>query len=143
VITKESVDQKITPTFAISEDGVRVVFPELSFSSPVVRVVQKPRAADTDPSPTVAPTVAPTTVVTPTTTTLPAKSVKRGKTVTLSRILRPAGSGKVTWRVTGGCKITGSKLVTPSKKATCRLTLRQAKTKSQPSSTRVAIVKVT
>jgi hypothetical protein len=139
VITKESVDQKVTPTFTISDDGVRVVFPELSFSSPVVRVVQKPRATDS----TTSSTASPTTVVTPTTTTLPTKSVKRGKTVRLSTILRPVGPGKVSWRSTGGCKVVGSKLVTPSKKATCRLTLRQAKTKSQPSSTRVAIVKVT
>ena len=59
----------------------------------------------------------------------------------LTGFVRSVSSGKKTWSESGPCSIRGTRLVTPSKKSTCVITLRVAKTKKYPAmSTRVTIV---
>lgn len=67
-----------------------------------------------------------TSVATPATSSGSAtKSLKRGRSASLRALLRPAGGGKVTYRSTGGCRVVGSRLIAPSRSASCRLTLTQ------------------
>ena len=59
----------------------------------------------------------------------------------LTGFVRSVSTGKRTWSESGPCSIKGTRLVTPSKKSTCVITLRVAKTKKYPAmSTRVTIV---
>ncbi len=59
----------------------------------------------------------------------------------LTGFVRSVSSGKKTWSELGPCSIRSTRLVTPSKKSTCVITLRVAKTKKYPAmSTRVTIV---
>jgi subtilisin family serine protease len=59
----------------------------------------------------------------------------------LTGFVRSVSSGKKTWSESGPCSIRSTRLVTPSKKSTCVITLRVAKTKKYPAmSTRVTIV---
>ena len=59
----------------------------------------------------------------------------------LTGFVRSVSTGKRTWSESGPCSIKGTRLVAPSKKGTCVITLRVAKTKKYPAmSTRVTIV---
>lgn len=133
-IEKAGSTQSVTSTFQIVDAGVRVVFPKINYSAPTLRVSTVPETADTTTT-TAAPAA-------PTTTVAPGKTLKRGSSVTLTSLLKPVGRGKATWKVTGGCKVSKSKLVAPKKAGTCVLTLRQAKSGSTPASTRTVQIKI-
>jgi len=129
-ITKNDVSTEATPTFVIGELGVRVKFPQISYSAPVLAVGQAPATAATT-----------TTAVAATTTTTPAvvavtKTLRKGASSSLTSLIRPSGKGKATWRATGGCRVSGTKLIAPTKAGKCTLTLSQAKYLKTPASRR-------
>ena len=64
---------------------------------------------------------------------------KKSKTL-LTGIVRSVSTGKRTWSESGPCSIQTSRLVAPTKRGTCVVTLKVAKTKKYPAmSTRVTI----
>ena len=137
-ITKDDVSTLATPTFVIGDLGVRVKLPQISYSAPVLAVGQ-----------TGAITATPTTVAatTTTTTTAPKAAVvtttlRKGASSSLTTLIRPIGKGKATWRATGGCRISGTKLVAPTKASKCTLTLSQAKLLKTPASKRTISISV-
>jgi hypothetical protein len=140
-VTKGSVENEVTADFIITTDGVKVKFPKISYSAPVVQVKQKPEVEATTTT-----TPVPTTVVTVPTTAAPkvvtTKSVKRGKSVSLTSLLKPIGKGKQTWSASGGCTIRGKNLVAPKKAAKCKVTLKQAKSGKTKASSRSITVRV-
>ena len=150
-VTKGSSETEVTADFIITDDGVKVKFPKISYSAPVLQVRQKPAVAST---PTTAPASAVTTTiptVVSTVVTVPVtaapmvvvtKSVKRGKTVSLTSLLKPIGKGKQTWSSSAGCKVNGKNLVAPKKAAKCKVTLKQAKSGKTKASSRSISVKV-
>lgn len=148
-IEKQGTTQSVTSTFQITDAGVRIVFPKINYSAPTMRVSTVPETADTTTTTAAATTttVAATTTTaapaTTTTTVAPAKTLKRGKSASLTSFLKLVGRGKATWKVTGGCKVSGSRLIAPKKAGTCVLTLRQAKSGSTPASTRTMRIKIT
>lgn len=122
-ITKNDVSTEATPTFIIGELGVRVKFPQISYSAPVLAVGQAGATAAAATT---------TTAVAATTTTSPAlvavtKTLRKGASSSLTSLIRPSGKGKATWRATGGCRVSGTKLIAPTKAGKCTLTLSQAK----------------
>ena len=125
-ITKNDVSTEAIPTFVIGELGVRVKFPQISYSAPVLAVGQAPATATTTTT-----TPATTPAVVAVTTTL-----RKGASSSLTSLIRPSGKGKATWRATGGCRISGTKIVAPTKAGKCTLTLSQAKYLKTPASTR-------
>ena len=149
-VTKGTVENEVTADFIITADGVKVKFPKISYSAPVVQVKQKPAVAVTTTTAasttTTVPPVVETTVVTVPNTAAPAvvntKSVKRGKSVSLTSLLKPIGTGKQTWSSSGGCTIRGKTLVAPKKAARCKVTLKQAKSGKTKASSRSITVKV-
>jgi hypothetical protein len=56
------------------------------------------------------------------------KMLKRKKTVKLQTLLPPSKGYKATYKISGGCRITGTSLLTPNRKATCRLVMTQTRT---------------
>ena len=67
-------------------------------------------------------------------------SVARKSQTRLTTLMRTVSTGKKTWSESGPCSIKASRLVAPSKKGTCVITLKVAKTKKYPAmSTRVTI----
>ena len=134
-ITRGTAEEEVVPELVITDDGVKVKFSKISFSAPVIAVKKKP----------------PTSVVPKTTVTTPAvstpavvstKSLKRGKSVSLTSLLKPIGKGKQTWSSSGGCTIKGKNLVAPKKAARCKVTLKQAKSGKTKASSRSITVKV-
>jgi hypothetical protein len=67
-----------------------------------------------------------------------AKSLKRGRSAALRTLLRPAAGAKATYRSSGGCRVVGTRLVAPSRVATCRLVLTQV-SKGKRSTTSIVI----
>jgi|688.fasta_scaffold00857_47 hypothetical protein len=150
-VTKGTEENEVTADFIITDDGVKVKFPKISYSAPVVQVKQKAAVAvtTTTAAPAVTTSVPPTvetTVVTVPSTVAPVvvitKSVKRGKSLTLTSLLKPIGKGKQTWSSSGGCTIKGKNLVAPKKAARCKVTLKQAKSGKTKASSRSITVKV-
>jgi len=67
-------------------------------------------------------------------------SVARKSKTRLTSFMRTVSTGKRTWSESGPCSIKASQLVAPSKKGTCVISLKIAKTKKYPAmSTRVTI----
>jgi subtilisin family serine protease len=72
-------------------------------------------------------------------TVLKTAAAKKSKTL-LSTFVRTVSTGTKTWSESGPCAFKASRLVAPSKKGTCVITLKVAKTKKYPAmSTRVTI----
>ena len=72
-------------------------------------------------------------------TVLKTAVARKSKTL-LSTFVRTVSTGTKTWSESGPCAIKASRLVAPSKKGTCVITLKVAKTKKYPAmSTRVTI----
>lgn len=68
-------------------------------------------------------------------------TVKTRTNVSLSSIVTTPSKGKKTWKVTSGaCRISNARLVTPSKRGSCKLRLSTAKSGSYPAmSTTIAV----
>jgi hypothetical protein len=142
-VTKGSEEKEVSADFIITTDGVKVKFPKISYSAPIVQVKQKPEveATTTTTTPPVVTTMA-TVPGTAAPVAVTTKSVKRGKSVALTSLLKPIGKGKQTWSSSGGCTIKGKNLVAPKKVAKCKVTLKQAKSGTTKASSRSITVKV-
>jgi hypothetical protein len=125
-ITKDDVSTPATPTFVIGDLGVRVKFPRIDYSAPVLSVGQAPATATT---------TAPKAVVV-------TKTLRKGASSSLTSLIRPSGKGKATWRASGGCRISGAKLIAPAKAGKCTLSLSQAKYLKTPASKRTISITV-
>jgi len=55
-------------------------------------------------------------------------SAKRGQKLPLNSLITPLNGPKTTWRVTGGCSVRGTSVVTPNRAATCILHMTQVAT---------------
>jgi len=72
--------------------------------------------------------------------TVKATTVNRKSRTTLSKIVSAESKGKKTWSESGLCSIVSGKLVAPAKKATCKVTLKVAKSGGYPAmSTTVSV----
>jgi hypothetical protein len=133
-VTRGTTEEEVVPELVITDDGVKVKFPKISFSAPVIAVKNKPPTS----------VVPKTTVTTPAVTTpaVVTKTLRRGKSVSLTSLLKPIGKGKQTWSSSGGCKIKGKNLVAPKKAARCKVTLKQAKSGKTKATSRSITVKV-
>ncbi len=140
-VTKGTAEIEVTADFLITADGVKIKFPKISYSAPVVKVKQKPalQVTTTTTTPTTTAVTVPNTAAPVVVST---KSVKRGKSVLLTSLLKLIGTGKQTWSSTGGCTIKGKNLVAPNKAANCKVTLKQAKSGKTKASSRSITVKV-
>ena len=134
-ITKGDVSTEATPTFVISDLGVRVKFPQISYSAPVLAVGQAPATAATTTTAAATTTTAPKAVVV-------TKTVRKGASSSLTKLIALQGKGKATWRATGGCRIKGATLIAPAKAGKCTLTLSQAKYLKTPASKRTINITV-
>ena len=130
-ITKDDVSTPATPTFVIGDLGVRVKLARIDYSAPVLAVGQVGAISATATTTTTAPKAATVT-----------KTVRKGASSSLTSLIRPSGKGKATWRATGGCRISGTKLVAPAKAGKCTLTLSQAKLLKTPASKRTINITV-
>ena len=67
-------------------------------------------------------------------------TVKRSSRVSLTSIVAPVSRGRVTWRSSPSCRIVGTRLVTPNRRATCYLNVTVGRSgKIPPMSTRVKL----
>ena len=136
-ITKGTTEEEVVPELVITDDGVKVKFSKISFSAPVIAVKNKPTTSAAPK--TTGTTPAATPAATPAVVT---KTLRRGNSVSLSSLIKPVGTGKQTWSAAGGCVVKKTTLVAPKKKATCTVTLKQAKSGKTRASTRSITVKV-
>ncbi|MGA0862834.1 MAG: hypothetical protein ACO3RB_02985 [Ilumatobacteraceae bacterium] len=58
----------------------------------------------------------------------PFVKVKKGSSPRLTSIVKPGAKGKATWRASGACKVSGSKLTTPKRAVRCTLRVKAGKT---------------
>jgi len=137
-ITKDDVSVPATPTFVIGDLGVRVVLPRIDYSAPVLAVGQAPEGG----APSTATTVAATTTTTTAKAVVVTKTLRKGASSSLTSLIRPVGKGKATWRASGGCRISGAKLIAPAKAGKCTLSLSQAKYLKTPASKRTISITV-
>ena len=72
------------------------------------------------------------------------KMLQRKKTVKLQKLLPPSKGYKATYKISGGCRITGTSLQTPNRKATCRLVMTQTRTvkKTTKKSTKTMVISI-
>jgi len=131
-ITKDDVSTPATPTFVIGDLGVRVKFPRIDYSAPVLAVGQ---AGATTATPTTAAATTTTTTTAPKAVVV-TKTLRKGASSSLTKLIALKGKGKATWRATGGCRIKGATLIAPAKAGKCTLTLSQAKYLKTPASRR-------
>ena len=136
-ITKGTTEEEVVPELVITDDGVKVKFSKISFSAPVIAVKNKPATSAAPKTPGTTPAATP--AATPAVVT---KTLRRGNSVSLSSLIKPVGTGKQTWTAAGGCVVKKTTLVAPKKKATCTVTLKQAKSGKTRASTRSITVKV-
>ena len=67
-------------------------------------------------------------------------TVKKSSQVRLTSLVGPVSRGRVIWRSSPACRIVGTRLVTPNRRATCYLTVSVAKSGRTPAmSTRVKL----
>jgi hypothetical protein len=137
-ITKDDVSIPATPTFVIGDLGVRVKLPRIDYSAPVLAVGQAPEGG----APTTATTVAASTTTTTAKAVVVTKTLRNGASSSLTSLIRPIGKGKATWRASGGCRISGAKLIAPAKAGKCTLSLSQAKYLKTPASKRTISITV-
>lgn len=91
--------------------GIMIKVPTMTFSNPTYKVSSTLASSSTS-------------------TTSGSKAMKKGKKSSLTSLIKPTSGAKLKWSVSGGCKISGSKVVAPNKAATCKLTLKQTVTKT-------------
>jgi hypothetical protein len=139
-IARGTTEEEVVPELVITDDGVKVKFPKITFSAPVIAVKNKPATSVVPKTTATTPAVTTPAVTTP--VVVSTKSVKRGKSVSLTSLLKPIGKGKQTWSSSGGCTIKGKNLVAPKKAARCKVTLKQAKSGKTKASSRSITVKV-
>lgn len=146
-IKKADVETVVERSFTISDAGATIVFPSISYSSPVVKVTAVTGSGSQSANQVYSQLLAGAKVGSNTTTAVSAiksslKTVRKGSSTYLVTLIRTVGKGSPTWKATGLCKIARGKLVAPKKVATCTLTLNQRKYKTTPKRTIKITVKV-
>lgn len=108
--------QKVSPAVVEHDGGLRINLGVQHYSSPNPTIVFKSKNEIT------AVVVAPTATAAPGTSTS-TKTVRRSTQKSLTLLISLSKTGTKTYKVTGGCSISGKNLRTPSRKTTCKLTL--------------------
>jgi hypothetical protein len=141
-IKKSDVETVVERSFAISEEGVTIVFPTIGYSSPIVNVTAVSGTVSKSANQVYAQLLAGAKVGA-TSSSSTTRTVKRGSSTVLLLLIKTVGKGFPTWKTTGLCKISGGRFVAPKKATSCTLTLTQAKYKTTPKQTKKISVKVT
>lgn len=128
--------QTATPTVTKRDDGLLINLGVSHYSAPNPTVTFKVKGA-----------AVATTGSLPVTTPIPAAgasglTMKKSATKSLSSIISYGGSGRKTWRATGGCTIRSSRLVAPKTSSTCTVVLTVKNSKGRTVVTKRATVKV-
>jgi len=151
IATEDGQDTK--PTATVQDTGVLINLGLQHYSSPnpSVTFVAKGEAVNrtttmplTTPKPTASviasPVSVPSTVSAPAKVALPKMAKKATKALTSFISYKTAGAK--TWKVTGGCRIVGSKLRAPAKATTCKLTLTVRNSKKKLIATKSQSIRV-
>lgn len=133
-------------TFTISDIGVTITFPNLTYSSPEVFITGVAAVGGQNANQVYAALLAGKSA-TATTVAIPAvltgKTLKRGSTTLLTKLIKPIAGVKPLWKVTGGCRIVSGKVAALVKGKTCTLTLRQTNPKTKATTTKSLTISVT
>jgi hypothetical protein len=123
--------QKVSPTVVEQDGGLRINLGVQHYSAPNPTIIFKSK------------NVASTTQATQSSKiTTSSKSVRRNTQKSLASLISLSKAGTKTYKVTGGCKISGKNLRTPSRKTTCKLTLTVRNSKKKVLATKTVNVKV-
>jgi hypothetical protein len=147
-VKKAGVETVVDRTFTISDIGVTITFPNLTYSSPEVFVtaittttggsqnanqVYQALIAGTTTNPSSSTSTSKSSV----------KSLKKGSATVLSRLIAVTKGQTPSWSVKGtGCRISAGKLVAVTKGRTCTLTLKQRNAKTKVLTTKTLAIKV-
>ena len=132
--------QPTTPSVAVQEDGILINLGVQHYSAPNPSITITPKfTATTSTNSLPVSTVAPTTT---SSTPKLLRTLARRKTAPLSSFLTTTIKGTKSWRVTGGCSITQSRLRAPMKKTTCTLTLTVRNAKKKVVATKTAKIRI-
>lgn len=165
-IKKAGKETVLERSFVISDLGVTINFPSLTYSAPEVYVTDMSASGLTNANDaydallngttatttttaaattTTTTTAAPATTVAPVATTAPtpSKSLKKGSSTLLTKLLKPATGTTGKWSVKGACRVSGGKLIAVTKGKSCTLTLKQTNTKTKKTTTRTLAITVT
>ena len=126
--------QKVSPAVVEQDGGLRINLGVQHYSAPNPTIIFKSKnvATTTEASPV---TQAPKT-------TTAAKTVRRSTQKSLTSLISLSKTGTKTYKVTGGCSISGKNLRTPSRKTTCKLTLTVRNSKKKVLATKTVTIKV-
>jgi hypothetical protein len=146
-VKKAGVETVVDRTFAISDIGVTITFPNLTYSSPEVFVtaITSTTGGSQNANQVYQALIAGTATSNPTSSTPSSatKNLKKGSATVLSRLIAVTKGQTPTWSVKGtGCRISAGKLVAVTKGRTCTLTLKQRNTKTKVLTTKTLTIKV-
>ena len=146
-VKKAGVETVVDRTFSISDIGVTITFPNLTYSSPEVFVtaITSTTGGSQNANQVYQALIAGTMTSNPTSSTpsSTAKNLKKGSATVLSRLIAVTKGQTPTWSVKGtGCRISAGKLVAVTKGRTCTLTLKQRNTKTKVLTTKTLTIKV-
>ena len=145
-VKKDGVESVVDRSFTISDIGVTITFPSLTYSSPEVFITGVSTVGGQNANQVYAAllagkSVAVTTTVAP--AVLTGKILKRGSTVLLTKLIKPIAGIKSFWKVTGACRIVSGKLAAITKNKTCVLSLRQTNPKTKAVTSKTLKISVT
>lgn len=148
-VRKAGVETVVDRTFEINDTGVMITFPNLTYSSPEVYVtaITTTTGGSQNANQLYQALLAGTSTTsgsTAGTTTTGSKSLKKGTSTLLTKLISVTKGHTATWSVKGtGCKISGGKLVAVTKGKTCTLTRKQTNTKTKVTSSKSLTISVT
>jgi hypothetical protein len=124
--------QKVSPTVVEQDGGLRINLGVQHYSAPNPTIVFKSKNEAT------------AVVVTPAApaATNATKTVRRSTQKSLTSLISLSKTGTKTYKVTGGCSISGKNLRTPSRKTTCKLTLTVRNSKKKIVATKSQLIRV-
>lgn len=122
--------QKVSPTVVEQDGGLRINLGVQHYSAPNPTIIFK--------SKNVVTTATPTATIQATST----KTIRRSTQKSLTSLVSLSKTGTRTYKVTGGCSISGKNLRTPSRKTTCKLTLTVRNSKKRILATKTVTIKV-
>ena len=134
--------QTTTPSVTKRSDGLLINLGISHYSAPNPSVTFKVKGSavgGTGGLPSTSPVTVPKASTAPTTVI----KMKKSASVSLSTVIRHTGSGKKSWRASGGCTIKGTRLVAPARRTTCTVVLTVRNAKGMTIATKKATVRVT
>ena len=151
-IKKAGKEEVLERTFVISDSGVTITFPSLTYSSPEVYVTSVATTGGSQNANQVYAALlagasvnqsTPAATATTTASSSASKSLKKGSSTALTSLIKPASGMKAVWSVSGGCRIMNLKLAAITKGATCKLTLSQTNTTTKKTTKKYLNITVT